>query len=370
MNREIKIKSPARINLIGEHIDYNGGYVLPAAINLNISFHLKTNYTNICNIESMGFGKFSLNLDDLQTESNQWKNYIIGVLFEIKKQNTSIGGFDCKIESNIPTGAGISSSAALECGLAFGLNELFDLGLSDLELIKISHAAEHDFVGIKCGVMDQFAVIMGKIKKLLILNCETLNYKLIDADFKPFKIVLLNTNVSHNLASSEYNIRRQECNMALSIIQNQYNEYKFLADVPEKIIFSLKKNFKKNIYHRALFVSRENKRTLKAAELIQRGKIEEFGNLMYHTHRELSKYYEVSCKELDFLVDFTKNISNVIGSRMMGGGFGGCTINLVQETYVNEFIELANKAYKAKFNINLSSIIVAISNGVEATKTI
>ena len=144
-----------------------------------------------------------------------------------------MGGFKCFITSDLPIGAGISSSAALSCGFSKGLNELFDLGLSDLELIKISHAAEHDFVGIKCGVMDQFAVIMGKIK-LLILNCETLNYKLIDADFKPFKIVLLNTNVSHNLASSEYNIRRQECNMALSIIQNQYDEYKFLADVPEK----------------------------------------------------------------------------------------------------------------------------------------
>lgn len=368
----VTVFSPGRINLIGEHIDYNGGNVLPAAINRKLNLNFNKTHSNLCTVKSLDKGKFEFDIDKpLDKSDTHWENYIYGVINEIKKTcNNKLGGFKCFITSDLPIGAGISSSAALSCGVSKGLNELFDLGLSDLELIKISHAAEHDFVGIKCGVMDQFAVIMGKIKKLLILNCETLNYKLIDADFKPFKIVLLNTNVSHNLASSEYNIRRQECNMALSIIQNQYNEYKFLADVPEKIIFSLKKNFKKNIYHRALFVSRENKRTLKAAELIQRGKIEEFGNLMYHTHRELSKYYEVSCKELDFLVDFTKNISNVIGSRMMGGGFGGCTINLVQETYVNEFIELANKAYKAKFNINLSSIIVAISNGVEATKTI
>ena len=337
----VTVFSPGRINLIGEHIDYNGGNVLPAAINRKLNLNFNKTHSNLCLVESFDKGKFEFDIDKPLVKSDtHWENYIYGVINEIKKTcNNKLGGFKCFITSDLPIGAGISSSAALSCGFSKGLNELFDLGLSDLELIKISHAAEHDFVGIKCGVMDQFAVIMGKIKKLLILNCETLNYKLIDADFK-------------------------------ALIQNQYNEYKFLADVPEKIIFSLKKNFKKNIYHRALFVSRENKRTLKAAELIQRGKIEEFGNLMYHTHRELSKYYEVSCKELDFLVDFTKNISNVIGSRMMGGGFGGCTINLVQETYVNEFIELANKAYKAKFNINLSSIIVAISNGVEATKTI
>ena len=157
--------------------------------------------------------------------------------------------------------------------------------------------------------------------------------------------------------------------MALSIIQNQYNEYKFLADVPEKIIFSLKKNFKKNIYHRALFVSRENKRTLKAAELIQRGKIEEFGNLMYHTHRELSKYYEVSCKELDFLVDLTRNHQKIIGSRMMGGGFGGCTINLIQDDFIGQFVDESCKAYYRKFGKEATPILAKLDNGITIKKT-
>ena len=207
----VTVFSPGRINLIGEHIDYNGGNVLPAAINRKLNLNFNKTHSNLCLVESFEKGKFEFDIDKpLDNSDTHWENYIYGVINEIKKTcNNKLGGFKCFITSDLPIGAGISSSAALSCGFSKGLNELFDLGLSDLELIKISHAAEHDFVGIKCGVMDQFAVIMGKIKKLLILNCETLNYKLIDADFKAFKIVLLNTNVSHNLASSEYNIRRQ-----------------------------------------------------------------------------------------------------------------------------------------------------------------
>ena len=250
-------------------------------------------------------------------------------------------------------------------GVVKGLNDLFDLGLSNLELIEISRMAEHNFVGTKCGVMDQFAVTMGKRKKLLLLNCETLDYKLIDAEFAPYKILLLNTNVSHNLASSEYNTRREECEEALAVIQKDYPEYKFLADVPEATIETYKEKLSDKVYQRALFVSRENARTLKAAELIQSGDIKGFGALMYQTQEGLSNNYEVSCPELDFLVNLSKDLPQVVGSRMMGGGFGGCTINLVEEGFVNEFMDLAGKAYKEQFDINLTSILVATSNGVE-----
>jgi galactokinase len=287
----------------------------------------------------------------------------------VKARPGKLGGFDCVISSELPIGAGISSSAALECGVAKGLNDLFDLGLSNLELIDISRMAEHNFVGTKCGVMDQFAVTMGKRKKLLLLNCETLDYKLIDAEFSPYKILLLNTNVSHNLATSEYNTRREECEEALAVIQKDYPEYQFLADVPEATIETYKEKLSGKVYQRALFVSRENARTLKAAELIQRGDIKGFGELMYQTHEGLSKNYEVSCRELDFLVDLSKDIPQVVGSRMMGGGFGGCTINLVEESYVNEFMDLASNAYKEQFDINLTSILVATSNGVETIKS-
>lgn len=363
----IIVKSPGRINLIGEHIDYNGGYVLPSAINLKVTLKLNKTENTICSVTSEDTG--TINFDILKSfsiSSIQWENYVLGVVDGLRKKcPDKIGGFDCKITSDLPIGAGISSSAALECGLAKGLNILFDLSLSDIELINISHTAEHNYVGNKCGVMDQFAVVMGQYKKLILLNCERMEYQLIDADFSPYKIILLNSNVSHNLASSEYNTRVVECKQALFVIQNQYPEYSFLANVPESIIKSLRGKMPIKIYQRALYVSRENTRTLKAAELIQKGKILDFGTLMYQTHRGLSENYEVSCAELDFLVSLTKNIDQVAGSRMMGGGFGGCTINLVREDFVDTFLDLVKEKYKTEFNIELNSILVETSNGVE-----
>ena len=363
----IIVKSPGRINLIGEHIDYNGGYVLPSAINLKVTLKLNKTENTICSVTSEDTG--TINFDILKSfsiSSIQWENYVLGVVDGLRKKcPDKIGGFDCKITSDLPIGAGISSSAALECGLAKGLNILFDLSLSDIELINISHTAEHNYVGNKCGVMDQFAVVMGQYKKLILLNCERMEYQLIDADFSPYKIILLNSNVSHNLASSEYNTRVVECKQALFVIQNQYPEYSFLANVPESIIKSLRGKMPIKIFQRALYVSRENTRTLKAAELIQKGKILDFGTLMYQTHRGLSENYEVSCAELDFLVSLTKNIDQVAGSRMMGGGFGGCTINLVREDFVDTFLDLVKEKYKTEFNIELNSILVETSNGVE-----
>lgn len=363
----ILVKSPGRINLIGEHIDYNGGHVLPAAIDLKVTLKLHKTKNNLCTVSSKDGGTFSFDIQKpLEISSTHWENYILGVVDGLqKKRPGQIGGFDCVISSELPIGAGISSSAALECGLAKGLNHLFDLSLSDIELIQISRMAEHNFVGTKCGVMDQFAVTMGKNKKLILLNCESMDYQLIDADFSPYKIVLLNSNVSHNLASSEYNTRRAECEQALEIIQKQHPKFAFLGDVPETEIESLKEKLPGKIYQRALYVSLENARTIEAAALIQKGKIKEFGALMYQTHLGLSKKYEVSCTELDFLVDLTQDLPQVVGSRMMGGGFGGCTINLVKEDFVNDFTHLAQQQYQKKFGINLSPIQVAISNGVE-----
>ncbi len=363
------VKSPGRINFIGEHIDYNGGHVLPIAINLRITLKLQKSKNTICTVTSEDFGTFNFDIQKpLKIRSSHWQNYVIGVVDGLrKKRPNKLDGFKCSILSDLPIGAGVSSSAALECGLAKGLNILFDLNLSDIELIDISLKAEHNFVGNKCGVMDQFAVMMSRYNKVILLNCESRKYKLLDVDFSHYKIVLLNSNVSRELVSSEYNNRVMECDQALLVIQNQYPEYSFLADVPESIISSLKEKMPGKSYKRALYVIRENKRTLKAAELIQKGKIQDFGNLMYQTHQGLSKDYEVSCAELDFLVDITQNIDQVIGSRMMGGGFGGCTLNLVKENFVNTFLDLAKEKYKKEFDIELNSILVETSNGVEVS---
>ncbi len=234
----IIVKSPGRINLIGEHIDYNGGHVLPAAIDRKVTLKLRKTENIACSVTSKGAGTFTFDIKKpFKISSIQWENYVLGVVDGLREKcNGKLGGFDCSISSDLPIGAGISSSAALECGLAKGLNTLFDLGVSDMDLIKISRMAEHNFVGNKCGVMDQFAVVMGQYKKLILLNCESLEYRFIDADFSPYKIVLLNSNVSHNLVSSEYNVRVAECEKALRTIQKKYPEYTFLADVPETVV--------------------------------------------------------------------------------------------------------------------------------------
>jgi galactokinase len=364
---EVVIKSPGRINLIGEHIDYNGGHVLPAAMDKKITLYFRENKTNTCEVLSSNFkSSFTVNLDKLERSEVEWQNFILGVLFHINvlKPNT-IKGFDCIIESNLPLGSGISSSAALECGVAKGVDELFNLGLTDLEIITLSRDAEHTFVGTKCGIMDQFAVVKGKKNHLILLNCETLDYDLIEADFSPYKVVLLNTNVSHSLASSEYNVRRDECSTALAAIQKKYPRYKFLTEIPPKVIKEFKKVLPEKIYNRALYVTRENKRTLDAVKCLRKKDLKGFGDCLYKSHYGLQNLYEVSCKELDYLVDATKELDYVIGSRMMGGGFGGCTINIVHEDKVVEFIENISAAYEEKHNIKLSSILTTISDGVK-----
>ena len=364
---DITVQSPGRINLIGEHIDYNGGHVLPAAINLNITIGFKKQEGSICDISSKAKGSFKLDLDQplKPKTSDQWGNYVIGVVDGIlKSRPQKLSAFNCEIESNLPIGSGISSSAALECGIAFGLNSLFNLNLSDLELIKIAQMAEHYFVGTKCGIMDQFAVTMGQKNKLILLNCQTLKYQLIEANIDPYKVVLLNTNVEHKLASSEYNTRRKECEKAMEIIKSKYPDYHHLAEVPIGVIKTIKNELDELVFKRASYVVDEEKRTIHASEVIQNGNLIKFGELMYASHEGLSNEYDVSCQELDFLVDYSKKHNSVIGSRMMGGGFGGCTINLIHEDYIKTYIESVTKAYKNRFGLELSSIKAEISKGV------
>lgn len=364
---EVLIQSPGRINLIGEHLDYNGGQVLPAAINLKVTLHFRKNGTSKCNCYSKSYDDhFEIDLNKVAISEKEWHNYFLGVVHFIEQAHPNkIGGFDCIVESALPIGSGVSSSAALECGIAKGLDELFSIGLTDGEIITMARDAEHHFVGTKCGIMDQFAVVRGKKGKLILLDCNDASFQYVPADLAPYEIVLLNTNVSHNLATSEYNLRRQECEAGLKTIQEKYPDQEVLAQVPEEIVRELEPNLAAKTFDRLLYVVQENARTIAASKALEKGDLLAFGQKLFASHDGLRNLYEVSCPELDFLVDLAQDYEGVIGSRMMGGGFGGCTINLVHQDVVDAFVADASSAYQKEFNIQLSPFTVAIGDGAK-----
>ena len=366
----IKVASPGRINLIGEHTDYNNGFVMPTAIDKKIYFEFKENETDsTCRIYSVTYNAYlEFDHNNLSISEKSWENYVLGVTNEIKVLGKSLKGFDCIIKSDLSTGAGISSSAALECGFASGLNALFDLGLSKVEITQLSQKAEHNFVGNKCGIMDQYASVMSKQDHIILLDCGSLHAEYIPADFKSCKLLLLNTNVSHNLADSEYNTRRQECEAAVEVIQKKYPEVKSLRDVNLEMLEEFKAQLEGKQYQRARYVIEENERVINATTAIKAGKLNEFGELMYGSHDGLQHNYEVSCPELDFLVEFSRDKDYIYGSRMMGGGFGGCTINLIEADKIDEYVAEAAEAYFKKFNIKLDTIAVSPSEGTIVEK--
>lgn len=364
---EVVVESPGRINLIGEHIDYNGGLVLPAAIDLKVKLYLRRNSSNIGHIHSKNYdARFDIDLGKVEVSRQEWHNYFLGVIHFIQQKHPNkIKGFDCVVDSTLPIGSGVSSSAALECGIAKGLDALFDIGLSDLEMITISRDAEHQFVGTKCGIMDQFAVVMGRQGKFIRLKCDDLSFEYVPADLGEYAILLLNTNVSHNLATSEYNLRRQECEKGLAIVQQKYPRYDSIVEIPKNILQKFEREFEPKTFDRLVYVIEENQRTIDACRALNRNDLKELGEKLYESHQGLRYKYEVSCPELDFLVDFSKNFDSVIGSRMMGGGFGGCTINLVHNTGLDEFVSATTNAYKEKFDIDLTAFTATIGDGVK-----
>lgn len=367
-NKPVLIQSPGRINLIGEHTDYNDGFVLPAAIDKYIFFAIADNKTNNVNIFSFDFNdSLSFELTDIQRSDKNWANYIIGVINELQKSEKKIHGFDLVFGGNIPIGAGLSSSAALETGLAFGLNKIFNLGLSSLEIVKLSQKAENNFVGVNCGIMDQFAAVFGKEKNVFKLDCRTLEYEYFPFISDDYQLLLCNSNVKHSLVSSEYNKRRKQCETGVKILKNHYPSINKLRDVTSKILFKCKEEFDEDVFAKCSYVVEENERLIKACEDLNKNDLKSFGKRMYETHEGLKTKYDVSCKELDFLVDFTKNYDGVLGARMMGGGFGGCTINLVKKDFKDKMIELLSLKYKNIFNIDAEFYDIDI---VEGTKII
>ncbi|MGB7843033.1 MAG: galactokinase [Salinimicrobium sp.] len=364
---ELGISSPGRINMIGEHTDYNNGFVLPTAIDRTIELNFAPNSSDFeCNVYSKTYNKhFSFDLRKISRSEKAWENYILGVVVEIQKRGKSLKGFDCVITSDLPVGAGVSSSAALECGMAFGLNELFKLGLDRKTMAQLSQSAEHHYVGTKCGIMDQYASMLSKKDHLILLDCKSLEASYVPAQFKEYQVLLLNTMVSHKLADSEYNKRRAECEKVVEVVQKKYPEVSSLRDVSFDILEDVKNELSEVQYKRAHYVLEENDRVLRAVDAIQEGRIDDFGSLMYASHAGLRDEYEVSCKELDFLVDFTKTYDYISGARMMGGGFGGCTINLIKNEKVEEFTRKAAAAYSEAFGIELQAIPVLPQEGTK-----
>lgn len=362
---ELAVDSPGRINIIGEHTDYNNGFVLPTAIDKKITFKFKKNNSlSRCNVYSKDFeSSFSFDLKSVSPSGQQWENYILGVVFEIQQITDKLQGFDCVFESTIPIGSGISSSAALECGLAFGLNELFHLKLSKQTMVVLSQRAEHNFVGTKCGVMDQFASVMSKKDHVILLDCQSMDFEYVPIKIEPYTILLLNTNVSHNLASGEYNTRRKQCEQGVDIIQKKYPRVHSLRDVGFTVLEEFKAEMDPVIFNRCSYVVEENQRVLNAVLALKNNDLSSLGKFMYEAHDGLQNKYEVSCPELDFLVDFSKKYTDVLGARMMGGGFGGCTINIIHSDAVKDYVADAKLAYFDKFNIELTAFGANPSEG-------
>lgn len=364
------ISSPGRINLIGEHTDYNEGFVLPAAIDKRIYMRLSKNGTKAtCRIRSKGFGSVLVaDLFSLKPGTESWHNYVLGVLNELQLLTQGLKGFDCVMYTEVPAGSGVSSSAALECGLAYGLNELFELGLDKWKLIKLSQRAEHNFVGTKCGIMDQFSSILGKKDHAMLLNCQSLEFEYIPTKLAPYVILMLNTNVTHNLSTSGYNTRREESFSGLKIVTDYFGIKNSFREINLEMVNECREQLGELRYRRCSYVLEENQRVLKAAEALKRNDIVELGRLLYKSHKGQSEKYEVSCPELDFLVKFSKGFKEILGSRMVGGGFGGCTLNLIHKDAITDFVDKVSKAYERNFKIKLSHFVTVPSQGTSVIK--
>jgi len=359
-------RSPGRVNILGEHTDYNEGFVLPAAIDKNIYFAISKRTDNIINLFAADFNEsFTTDIDNVKISSTQWANYILGVVDQLQKQGFTLGGFNAVVDGDVPIGAGLSSSAAVECATIYALNDIFELNLDRLKMVPLAQKAEHVFAGVNCGIMDQFASMFGKKDHVIKLDCRSLEYEYVPFKLDGYKIVLLNTNVKHNLASSEYNTRRLQCEKGVSLIAQHHPEIKSLRDVTLEQLKKYVEPVDPLVYQRCKYVVLENERLLGACEDLKRGDISSLGEKMYQTHMGLRYYYDVSCKQLDFLVEYVKNIPEVAGARMMGGGFGGCTINLVKEEAIEKLIADISLAYSEAMNLPLTAYIASIEDGTD-----
>lgn len=357
--------SPGRINLIGEHTDYNDGFSFPAAINKGIALAISKSALNVSRV-------YAINKEELYEFTTEnikplldggWRNYVLGVVAELQNLGKKLGNFNSVFAGNIPGGAGMSSSAALENSFVYGLNDLFELGLTKNEMILVSQKAEHNFAGVKCGIMDQYASMFGVKKSALLLDCRTIESKPYKIDFKEYKLMLINTNVKHDLSESAYNDRREVCEKISSLLQ-----ISALRDASKEDLDELIGKISDEEYQKALYIINENNRVKQFSEAINKDDIAALGDLLYQSHEGLSTKYKVSCEELDFLVDSAKECPNILGARMMGGGFGGCTINLVKKHEFKVFKKDISRKFRNKFKKECSVYSVKLSKGTKIVK--
>jgi galactokinase len=356
------VRAPGRVNLIGEHTDYNEGFVLPAAIDKAICVAISPRKDSGITLYSEEFSqRHETSYDNLSRSSLGWPNYVLGVVDQLVKRGYKTGGFNMVLNGDVPIGSGLSSSAAVECATAVALNHLFNLQLSSIDLTLIAQKAEHEFAGVLCGIMDQFASMHGKKDHVIRLDCRSLEYEHVPLHLGDYIILLLNTNVKHSLASSEYNTRRAQCEKGVQLISAKYPEVKSLRDATMEMVDEMIKE--DDIYRKCKYVVSENMRLLQGCEDLKKGDLVAFGKKMFQTHEGLSLDYEVSCPELDFLVEKVKGRPEVAGARMMGGGFGGCTINLVKKDAVEPLISELSSRYREVMGKELTPYLAQIEDG-------
>ncbi len=358
--KPLLIFSPGRINLIGEHTDYNDGFVFPAAIDKGIALAIQKSELDVCKVYAKDMDEFyEFNLNTISPIKNgNWHNYILGVIAEVQKKEIHLENFNIVFSGDIPKGSGMSSSAALENSIIYALDELFELHLSKKEMINISQKAEHNYAGVKCGIMDQYASMFGVENSALLLDCRIIEAKTYQINFKDYKLLLINSNVKHDLTESAYNDRRNVCEKISKLLN-----VKALRDVCVSDLKMIQTKISDEDYQKALYVIEENERVQLFSKAILANDLKSLGELLYQSHKGLSEKYKVSCEELDFLVDQTKNNINILGARMMGGGFGGCTINLILNTEIVAFTRDIKKAFMSKFKKECSIYPVALANG-------
>ncbi len=367
--------APGRINIIGEHTDYNNGYVLPATINRYINLAIRKNNSNSLRAYSQEFPGIYTHkypLDKICSEDG-WVKYLKAVLFTLQKEInfTDFPGLDVYVTGDIPVGAGLSSSAALEVVFLFALNEIFKLHLQPIKIAFLAQEAENDFVGVKCGIMDQFVSIMGKENQAVFLDIRTMDYRYIPLSLNDYIFVLINTSISRSLADSEYNIRRQECEEGLKILQNCLGrQFESLSEVELKDINRFQKKLTANVYKRVVYVAEENLRVQKMAIALRKGAFNQIGQLLYNSHNGLKYLYEVSSPELDMIVDYLKASDGVVGARMMGGGFGGCVLALLEKNKVDKIFYLIREKYGIVFQKLPQLFPVTITSGIAMKKNL